>query len=112
MAKRLSYADALKILGKNDSDLLDFAEKLADGGLGLVGVPDLFGARSYLVGKGRQAVEGIRDKIAGESRMSRTERIAAAQRILLTVSFLEAVQESWEAASVPFPLEDLQPASE
>ncbi|MEU0241488.1 hypothetical protein ABZ234_27705 [Nocardiopsis sp. NPDC006198] len=112
MAKRLSYADALKILGKNDSDLLDFAEKLADGGLGLVGVPDLFGARSYLVGKGRQAVEGIRDKIAGESRMSRTERIAAARRILLAVSFLEAVEESWESASVPFPLEDLRPASE
>ncbi|MFD3688332.1 NACHT domain-containing protein [Nocardiopsis sp. NPDC058631] len=112
MAKRLTYADALKVLGKNDSDLLDFAERLADGGLELVGIPDLFGARSFLVGKGRQAVEGIRDKLSGESRMSRTEKVAAAHRVLLVVSFLEAAEESWGPASMPFPLEDLELASE
>ena len=112
MAKKLTYADALRILGKNDSDLLGFAEKLADGGLALVGVPDLFGARSYLVGKGRQAVEGIRDKLSGESRMSRTEKIAAAYRVLQVVSLLEAVEESWDTASMPFPLEDLELTSE
>lgn len=110
MAKRLTYADALKALGQNDSDLLDFAEKLADGGLGLVGVPDLFGARSFLVSRGRQAVEGIRDKISGASRMSRTERIEAAHRVLVVVSFFEALQESWGVAGVPFALDALEPA--
>lgn len=108
MAKRLSYADALKILGHNDSEVMNLAERLADGGLGLVGVPDLFGLRGALVSGGRRAVEGIRDKISGESRMSRTEKIEAAHQILVIVSFFEAVETAWEEADAPFALADLK----
>lgn len=93
MAKKLSYADALKVLGKNDSELLNFAEKLADGGLGALGVPSLFGLRELLVEKGRSALEGIGDKLRGESRMTRSERIEAAYRIVLFTSFLQAWEE-------------------
>ena len=96
MAKKLSYADALKVLGKNDSELLDFAEKLTDGGLGALGVPSLFGLRELLVEKGRTALEGIGAKLRGESRMSRTERIEAAHRIVVFTSFLQAWQEQAE----------------
>lgn len=96
MAKKLSYADALKVLGKNDSELLDFAEKLTDGGLGALGVPSLFGLRELLVEKGRKALEGIGAKLRGESRMSRTERIEAAHQIVLFVSFLQAWEEHTE----------------
>lgn len=96
MAKKLSYADALKVLGKNDSELLDFAEKLTDGGLGALGVPSLFGLRELLVEKGRSALEGIGAKLRGESRMTRTERIEAAHRIVLFTSFLQAWEEQTE----------------
>ncbi|MBE2997747.1 hypothetical protein IDM40_03345 [Nocardiopsis sp. HNM0947] len=96
MAKKLSYADALKVLGKNDSELLDFAEKLTDGGLGALGVPNLFGLRELLVEKGRGALEGIGAKLRGESRLTRTERIEAAHRIIVVVSFLEALEERGE----------------
>ena len=96
MAKKLSYADALKVLGKNDSELLDFAEKLTDGGLGALGVPSLFGLRELLVEKGRTALEGIGTKLRGESRMSRTEQIEAAHRIIVFTSFLQVWEEHTE----------------
>ncbi len=112
MAKRLTYADALKILGQNDSEVMGLAERLADGGLGLVGVPDLFGLRGALVSGGRQAIEGIRNKVSGESRLSRTEKIEAAHRVLVVVSFFEAVEECWEEAGAPFSLKDLKITSE
>ncbi|NYH54605.1 hypothetical protein HNR06_004194 [Nocardiopsis arvandica] len=108
MAKRLTYADALKILGQGDSEVTGLAERLADGGLGLVGVPDLFGIRGALVSGGRRAIEGIRDKISGESRMSRTEKIEAAHQILVVVAFFEAVEESLTALDAPFTLADLE----
>jgi hypothetical protein len=112
MAKQLTYADALRILGKNDSEVLDLAEKLADGGLGMVGVPDLFGARGALVSKGRQALEGMRGKLKGESRLSRTEKIEAAYKILVIVSFFEAVDECLTEIEAPFTLADLEMSEE
>ncbi|WP_306370326.1 NACHT domain-containing NTPase [Nocardiopsis sp. CC223A] len=112
MAKQLSYADALKILGKNDSEVLDMAEKLADGGLGALGVPDLFGIRGMVVGRGRKALEGMRGKLRGESRVSRTEKILAAERILTVVSFFESVEEAWREAEMPFPFQDLEITAE
>ncbi|WP_150242998.1 NACHT domain-containing protein [Nocardiopsis quinghaiensis] len=108
MAKRLTYAEALKILGQNDSEVMGLAERLTDGGLGLMGVPDLFGARGALVSGGRRAVEGIRDKISGESRLSRTEKIEAAHQILVVVAFFEAVEEALAALDAPFALKDLE----
>ena len=108
MAKQLTYADALRILGNNDSEVLDLAEKLTDGGLGLVGVPDLFGARGALVSKGRQALEGIRGKLKGESRLSRTEKIEAAYQILVIVAFFEALDECLTEIGAPFTLADLE----
>jgi hypothetical protein len=108
MAKRLTYADALKILGRNDSEVMGLAEKLADGGLALVGVPDLFGLRGALVSGGRRAVEGIRDKISGESRMSRTEKIEAAHQIIVVIAFFEAVDEALAELDAPFALADLE----
>ncbi|MYR34632.1 hypothetical protein GTW20_20870 [Nocardiopsis alba] len=112
MAKPLRYEDALRILGENDSEVLDLAEKVADGGLGLVGVPDLFGLRGALVGKGRKALEGMRGKLKGESRLSRTEKIEAAYRILAIISFFEAAAEAFEEVGIPFGLDDLKITAE
>lgn len=112
MAKRLTYSDALKILGKNDSEVLNLAEKVADGGLGLVGVPDVFGVRGALVSKGRMVLEGLGSKLRGESRLSRSEKIQAAHQILVITSVFEAAEEAFEKVGMPFGLDDLKIASE
>ncbi|GAB3742979.1 NACHT domain-containing protein [Nocardiopsis nanhaiensis] len=112
MAKRLSYSDALRILGKNDSKVLDLAEKVADGGMGLVGVPGLFGVRGALVSQGRKALEGLGSKLRGESRLSRTERVQAAHQILVVSSFFEAAEDIFEEVAMPFGLNDLEITSE
>ncbi|WP_017582985.1 NACHT domain-containing protein [Nocardiopsis valliformis] len=112
MAKRLTYSDALKILGKNDSEVLDLAEKIADGGLGLVGVPDVFGVRGALVSRGRKALEGLGGKLRGQSRLSRTEKIEAAYKVLVVTTFFEAVEESLRVQEAPFTLADLEVTAE
>ncbi|MEU3306660.1 hypothetical protein [Nocardiopsis sp. NPDC006832] len=112
MARRLGYEDALRTLGENDSEVLDLAEKLADGGLGLIGVPDLFGVRGALVGKGRKALEGIRDKLKGQSRMSRTEKISAAYQVLVITSFFEGAEEAFEEVGLPFGIDELEITAE
>ncbi|MFV2196894.1 NACHT domain-containing protein [Nocardiopsis sp. LOL_012] len=108
MAQQLTYADALRILGADDPETAEFGERLADGGLALAGVPDLFGLRGALVSQGRRALEGIRDRIRGESRLTRTARIEAAHQILVTVAFFEAVEEALEQVGAPFALADLE----
>ncbi|MFC3996475.1 NACHT domain-containing protein [Nocardiopsis sediminis] len=96
MAKPPTYADALKILGKDDSTLLDLAEKLVDGGLGALGVPDLFGIRTELVSKGREALTKLRERISGVSRWDRTQRIDAAHHVLIVTAYIEATTEFLE----------------
>ncbi|WP_017541699.1 NACHT domain-containing protein [Nocardiopsis halophila] len=109
MAKRqLSYADALKVLGKDEPAILDFAEKLVDGGLGALGVPDLFGVRSELVKKGREALRPLREKITGVDRMTRMERIEAALKIIAVEAFFSAVDEVLDTPDCPLSLKDLR----
>ncbi|WP_017622067.1 NACHT domain-containing protein [Nocardiopsis chromatogenes] len=109
MAKRqLSYADALKVLGKDEPALLDFAEMLVDGGLGALGVPDLFGVRSELVKKGREAIRPLREKITGVSRMTRMERIEAALKIIAVEAFFTAVEEVLDESDSPLAMKDLR----
>ncbi|WP_087100193.1 NACHT domain-containing NTPase [Nocardiopsis sp. JB363] len=108
MAKLLGYADALKVLGKQDRPVLDFAEKLADGGLSAIGVGDLFGAREFLVGQGRKALENLEGKLRGTSRLTRTQRIEAAHQVLLVVSFFEPLDECLREAGMRLRATDLE----
>ncbi|MEU3016930.1 hypothetical protein ABZ635_05975 [Nocardiopsis sp. NPDC007018] len=112
MARRLTYSDALTILGDGDSEVLDLAEKVADGGLGLVGVPDLFGLRGALVGRGRRLLEGLGGRMRGRSRQSRTERIQAAYQVLVVTSAFEAADEAFTRIGMPFGLDDLEITSQ
>ncbi|MBB4931429.1 hypothetical protein F4561_002249 [Lipingzhangella halophila] len=93
MARKPSYADALKVLGRDDSAVLDLAERLVEGGLDAAGVPDLFGLRGEIVAKGRGLLTTIRERITGVSRWDRTQRVDAAHQILATMSLLEALEE-------------------
>ncbi|GAA4929659.1 hypothetical protein GCM10023224_06510 [Streptomonospora halophila] len=91
MATRLGYADALRVLGQDDSIVLDFAEKLAEGGLGALGIPGLSSAGGAIAQMGRRALTGIREKVTGISRMDRTERVAMAYSTLVAVAVSEAL---------------------
>ncbi|WP_208113098.1 NACHT domain-containing protein [Actinorugispora endophytica] len=108
MKKTLSYTDALRVLGKDDSALLDFAERLADGTLGMLGVPDLFGLREQVLRHGREAITGMREKITGVSRWDRTERIEAANQILRITAFFEALGEVLDQPGSPLKPADLE----
>src|SRR5690606_4254655 len=110
--KQLTYADALKILGKDDSTVLDFAEKLVDGGLGAVGVPDLFGLRGEMVKKSRRALVSLREKVAGTSRMDRMDRIEAALKIIAVEALFTAIAELLEEQGAPLSLDDLEMTGE
>ncbi|CAM3878050.1 NACHT domain-containing NTPase [Nocardiopsis gilva] len=108
MAKRLSYADALKILGKDDSAVLDFAEQAADGALSVVGIPDLFGAGGAVVKHGRKLLTSVRERINGVGRLDRTQRITAAHTVLVIVAYFEAVEECLAEQDSPLTLNDLE----
>ncbi|MDA0564491.1 hypothetical protein LG943_09150 [Streptomonospora sp. S1-112] len=107
MASRLRYADALKLLGRDDSAVLDAGEKLADGGLAALGVPDLFGLRTEMVRLGRRALTGLREKVTGVSRMDRTERVAAALDVLVVVATFEGLGRALEEAGDLLSADDI-----
>ncbi|GHC87365.1 hypothetical protein GCM10007079_31460 [Nocardiopsis terrae] len=108
MAKQLSYANALKRLGGQDRPLLDLAEKLTNEGMDAAGVPGLFGLREFVVGHGRRGLENLGDKLRGTSRLSRMQRIEAAHKLLLVVSFFEPLDACLSEAGVRLRSEDLE----
>ena len=112
MAKQLGYADALKTLGAQDRPLLDFAENLVEGSLGLLGVTGLLGTRKLLVRHGRKALEGFGEKLRGTDRLSRTAKIEAAHKVLLVVSFFEPLDTVLAKAGVPLRAADLELTAE
>ncbi|GAB3213238.1 hypothetical protein GCM10027294_42950 [Marinactinospora endophytica] len=108
MAKKLSYTDALQILGADDPAALDFAGRLIEGGLGLLGVPDLLGVREMVLEHGRDALVRLRGRIDGTSRHDRSERIAAAHQVIVVTAFFEAVGEVLASPGCPLSLADLE----
>ena len=108
MAQQLTYANALKVLGKQDRPLLDAAERLANGGLAAAGVGNLFGLRRFLVRQGRKALQNLGDKLQGTGRLSRTRRIEAAHQVLLVISFFDPLDLCLSDAGVRLRGEDLE----
>lgn len=108
MAKRLSYSDALKMLGQDDSAVVGFAEKLSEGALGVVGIPGLSSLGGPVAQAGRRAITGLREKVTGISRMDRTERVMAARKILVAVAAFEALDEVLQDSPVELALADLE----
>ncbi|MFC7328480.1 NACHT domain-containing protein [Marinactinospora rubrisoli] len=108
MAKPLSYADALRVLGKDDGRITGWAEALAGAAGDLSGLPGLGALGEQVVSQGTDAVRGIRDRITGVSRLDRTQRIEAAHAVIMIVSFFEALEEELEKENPGFRFRDLQ----
>jgi len=117
VAKPLTYADALRILGHRRSRLVVALDAVASAGLAAwataawaggngadAGIPlNLFELKNDVVRYGQALAERTSDWRSGLSRFDRTQRLAAAHAVLVVTAYFEAL----ELAEPPVPLEEL-----
>ncbi|WP_067458226.1 NACHT domain-containing protein [Actinomadura macra] len=110
MARGLSYADAVKLLGGTDSAIVTALDRLTGGILlaassgGSALALSLFDAKGELFRHGHALVGRLVEKKNGLGRADRTERLAAAQRVLAVTAFFEVVSE----VGLPFDTAELR----
>ena len=95
-AKVLSYRDALLILGHGDSPTIARLGRVAGVAAAAVNVASVgslafFELRDELVDIGNTTMRNLRERLAGVSRMTQTERITAAHSVLVITAFYEAL---------------------
>ncbi|MBB4740621.1 hypothetical protein BJY16_004080 [Actinoplanes octamycinicus] len=109
MARSLSYSDAVRLLGGQDSKVVAAIEKIT-GGVLLAATPavpallGLFDAKAELVRLSHDLVRGFADRRSGLSRYSRTERLEAAHLVIVVAAFFEAMADS----DLPIEFRDLE----
>ncbi len=97
MSNKLSYADAVKLLGGTDSRVVTALDKLTGGLLLAVTagggqfVLSLFEAKAELAKLSGELVSSLRDRLRGLGRFDRTERLEAAHRVLVLTGFFESL---------------------
>lgn len=100
MSKRLSYGDAVRLLGGQDSKIVSALDKFAGGVLlggaaaGVPGMLALFGAKAEAVRLGHELVRKLSERRGGLSRYSRTQRLEAAHAVLVVTAYFEALEET------------------
>jgi hypothetical protein len=100
VSKRLSYGDAVRLLGSQDSKIVSVLDKVAGGvllGGAAVGFPamlSLFGAKAEAARLGHELVRKLSERRDGVSRYSRTQRLEAAHSIFVVTAYLEALGET------------------
>ncbi|MFC6566247.1 NACHT domain-containing protein [Actinoplanes utahensis] len=94
MANRLTYADAVRLLGGRSPGLA--AADLALGGAlltgsvaGVPGVLGLFDAKVELVRVGHTLLTGLDDRVRGLGRLDRTVRLHAAHAVIVVTAYFE-----------------------
>jgi hypothetical protein len=110
VARELCYTDAVRLLGGQDEKVVASLDLLVGGlvraasvtGAGFV--LSLFDPSSPLVRLSNDLVRGLRERASGLSRVSRSERLAAAHAVVVLVAYFESVS----AVSLPFRLSDLE----
>jgi hypothetical protein len=97
MSSKLSYADAVKLLGGADKGIVSALNKLTGGlllattGGGGQFVLSLFDVEGELARLNRELVGRLGDQLRGLGRLDRTERLTAAHRVIVLTGFFEAV---------------------
>lgn len=110
MSKKLSYADAVKLLGGADSKLVKALDRLTGGlllavsGGGSVFVLNLFDAKGELAQLSGELISSLSDRLRGLSRFDRSQRLAAAHKVIVLTAFFEALR----GTDLPFPLKELR----
>ncbi|MFI9816082.1 NACHT domain-containing protein [Saccharothrix variisporea] len=107
MARKLSYSDAVKLLGAKEHKLVAALDRIVGGALlgGVaLGVSELLGwfdAKVDFIRLSHELLIKAAEKRSGLSRYSRTERLHAAHAVMVVVAFFEAAED------IPFNLKDL-----
>jgi hypothetical protein len=109
LPKGLSYADATRLLGGQNSKIIDALDKVTGGILlgAAVGVPALLGwleARAEFARLCQDLVKVFSERRSGLSRYARTERLYAAHSVLVVAAYFEALGE----ADLPFRFSELK----
>jgi hypothetical protein len=100
VSKRLSYGDAVRLLGGQDSKIVSALDKVAGGvllGGAVAGFPamlSLFGAKAEAARLGHELVRKLSERRGSVSRYSRTQRLEAAHAVLVVTAYLEALEET------------------
>jgi hypothetical protein len=100
VSKRLSYGDAARLLGGQDSKIVSALDKVAGGVLlggaagGVPGMLTLFGAKAEAVRFGHALVRNLSERRGGLSRYSRTQRLEAAHAVLVVTAYFEALEDT------------------
>jgi hypothetical protein len=95
MAKQLTYADAVRLLGGAGpagaaADLALGGMLLAGSAAGVPGVLGLFDAKTELVRVGRTLIGGLDDRLRGLGRLDRTARLHAAHAVIVVTAYFDA----------------------
>ncbi|MBP2477234.1 hypothetical protein JOF53_006106 [Crossiella equi] len=98
MLRALTYADAVRLLGGKESRAVTWLDRLTSTAmLGTAPFADevlgWFDAKADLVKHGHDLVNGLSDRVRGLRRFDRTQRLAAAHAVLVTLAFVEAFRE-------------------
>lgn len=97
MSNKLSYSDAVKLLGGADSRVVAALDRLTGGVLLTVAASGGLFALSLLDAKGELAklsaelVSGLGDRLRRLGRFDRTERLTAAHKVIVLTSFFESL---------------------
>lgn len=113
MARELSYADAVKLLGGTDSRVVAALDRLTGGlllaatGGGSVLALNLFDAEGEFAKLSGELVTALADRMRGLGRFDRSERLAAAHRVIVIAAYFEALS----AVGLPFDPSALAPTA-
>jgi CheY-like chemotaxis protein len=97
MSDKLGYADAVKLLGGADKRIVSALDGLTGGlllaatGGGASFVMSLLDVRGELARLNQELVSSLGNQIRGLGRFDRTQRLAAAHRVIVLTGFFEAV---------------------
>jgi hypothetical protein len=94
MANRLTYADAVRLLGGTGpvtaaADLALGGALLAGSAAGVPGALGLFDAKTELVRVGQALITGLDDRVRGLGRLDRTARLHAAHAVIVVTAYFE-----------------------
>ena len=113
MARELSYADAVKLLGGAGSRVVAVLDQLTGGLLlavaagGGIFALNLFEARGELARLSGELVSGLGERMRGLGRFDRSQRLAAAHKVIVITAYFEALS----AARLPFDARELSPTA-
>jgi hypothetical protein len=93
MRRSLSYADAVRLLGRGESPVVRFLDRIAVTGDLLIPGINLISVCKEIVQFGEEVLTGLAERLRGLDRMSRTERLRAAHAVIVLTAYFDTLGE-------------------